>query len=410
MAVRRTTLGPPGSRGTRARARRLLLPGALTLAVALALVATALPTLSADCGCWRQVRLGTGGAPVATSPKETTLSDVAAPSYGLAWAVGSRGSRPLLVRWNGVAWRETSLPLPDDTLLEGVTAASPRDAWTVGYGSDGTARAAHWDGTGWRAVPVPGRGSSFPRAVEARTTSDAWIVGSGGTMTTRATTWHWDGRAWRQIPIPDGPGTASTLAAVSAHAADDVWAVGGRGAFPARQLILHWDGRGWTPYAAPDLDGEAVLSDVVALGRADVWAVGSATVPVGTASAGASPGTVAERPLAEHWDGRSWRDVPLPGAGGRFYSVAGDGRGGIWAAGERSDGTGLFARWDGRRWEISGAPVVASPGKAAAASGVWGLAAIPGADYLWAVGVYEPSGRVLSAHRASTWTNAPRPR
>jgi hypothetical protein len=402
MAARLTTLGPPGT-------RRLLLPGALALAAGLTFTATA---LSADCGCWRYVRLDTqaGTAQAGTTPAETTLSEVAAPSYQVAWAVGSRDSRPLLVRWNGVGWRETALPVPADTLLEGVTAASPRDAWTIGYGSDGGARAAHWDGDGWQAVTVPGRGSSFPRAIDARTTSDAWIVGSGGTGTTQATTWHWDGRTWCQVDIPDGPETASALAAVSVQDEDDAWAVGGRGAYPARQLILHWDGQGWTPYTAPDIDGEAVLADVVALGRDDVWAVGSATVPVGTGPAGTAPGTVVERPLAEHWDGRAWRDVPLPGTGGRFYSVAGDGHGGIWAAGERPDGTGLFARWDGRRWEPSRAPVVAAPGTPAPAASVWGLTLIPGTDYLRAVGSYEARGGALSALHAITWTNAPRPR
>jgi hypothetical protein len=410
MAARLTMPAAPGGRSAGSRARRLLLPGALMLAVGLGLTATALPTLSADCGCWRYVRLNADGTPATASTAyraETTLSDVAAPSYQVAWAVGSRGSDALLARWTGLGWRETALPVPADTLLEGVAAASPRDAWTIGYGPGGTPRAAHWDGDGWRSMPVPGQTPAFPRAIDARTAGDAWIVGSGGSGVTQATTWHWDGRSWQQVVIPDGPGTASTLAAVSARAPDDVWAVGGRGSFPARQLILHWDGQGWTPYTAPDLDGEAILSDVVALGRADVWAVGSTTVPAPTGSA---PGTVTDRPLAEHWDGRSWRDVPLPEASGRFYGVTGDGHGGIWAAGERPDGRGFFARWDGARWELSAAPAPGAPGTAAPSAAVWNLARISGTDYLWAVGAYEPLTGELPARRAITWTNAPRPR
>jgi hypothetical protein len=385
----------------------------LALAVGLVLAAAVPPVLSADCGCWRYVRLNTGDASVPESAEETTLGEVTAPSYRVAWAAGSRGSRPLLVRWNGLGWQETPLPMPADTLLEGVAAASSEDAWTIGYGSDGTPRAAHWAGDTWQSVALPSQSPSFPRGIDARTTADAWIVGSGGTGTTQATTWHWDGRDWRQVHIPDSTETASTLVAVSARASDDVWAVGGRGAFPARQLILHWDGQGWTPYIAPDLDGDAVLSDVVALDRNDVWAVGSATGPQNS-MVPASIGTVSERPLAEHWDGRAWRDVPLPGVGGRFYSVTGDGHGGIWAAGEKSDGTALFARWDGHRWELSGAPVPGTEGAdarmASPASGVWGLTRIPRTDYLWAVGTYRPPGRDIPAHLAITWTNAPRPR
>jgi hypothetical protein len=379
------------------------------------LAAAVPPVLSADCGCWRYVRLNAGDSLAPASAEETTLGEVTAPSYQVAWAVGSRGSRPLLMRWSGLFWRETPLPVPADTLLEGVAAATPGDAWTIGYGPDGTPRAAHWAGDTWRPVAMPQQGPSFPRAIDARTTADAWIVGSGGTQ---ATTWHWDGGAWSQVVIPDSTATPSALVAVSARASDDVWAVGGRGASPARQLLLHWDGQGWTPFIAPDLNGAAVLADVVALDRNDVWAVGSAREPQTsepqTSMATATIGTVPERPLAEHWDGRAWRDVPLPGVGGRFSSVTGDGHGGIWAAGERSDGTAFFARWDGRRWELSGAPV---PGgedtgarMASPVSGVWGLTRLPRTDYLWAVGTYRPSGRDIPAHLAITWTNAPRPR
>src|SRR3954452_3532411 len=56
----------------------------------------------AECACWRYVRTGDAGP-------GTTLGDVAAPTPEVAWAAGSRGSRPMLMTWTGIRWRETPL-------------------------------------------------------------------------------------------------------------------------------------------------------------------------------------------------------------------------------------------------------------------------------------------------------------
>ncbi|MBC6456757.1 hypothetical protein [Actinomadura sp. HBU206391] len=388
---------------------------ASALAACAVVLGTPAPTM-ADCECWHYVR-------AEGSTENTTFSEVSAPSFTTALAAGSRGSTPLLAHWNGVRWREAVLPLPRDTAMEGVAASSIRDAWAVGYTPGGTAYTARWAGDRtWEAVPMRAREPSFPRAVDARSPRDAWIVGSSGHPHARAASWHWNGRHWQAVPVPDLseiPGQGhSELVAVSALAADDVWAVGSGGTTPPHSrsiadrgdgavphaLIAHWDGRAWTSVPAePSAGGgpsASVLADVVALSADDVWAVGTAW-----------PGT--DVPMAWHWNGTVWQNVAIPWKRGRLYSVAGDGRGGVWAAGESAAGTALLAHWNGERWDVSGAPTPGDtePGEGAptghGAGAVRGLANARGTSYLWAVGAYARPGPNEPVPHLLTWTNAP---
>jgi hypothetical protein len=84
-----------------------------------------------------------------------TLNAVAAVSAGRASAVGSTNAfTPLVLRWNGFAWKRVSEPLASADLL-GVTATSADNAWAVGYTTatspfDGII--VHWNGTSWKRV------------------------------------------------------------------------------------------------------------------------------------------------------------------------------------------------------------------------------------------------------------------
>jgi len=96
---------------------------------------------------WRAV-------PVPT-PKYATLISVGAASDGRAWAVGSyfyndtTDTRTIIMYWNGSAWHQVNSPNPagGDELYQ-VSAASPRDAWAVGYTNSGTL-ILHWNGKNW---------------------------------------------------------------------------------------------------------------------------------------------------------------------------------------------------------------------------------------------------------------------
>ncbi len=360
----------------------------MSVRLAAALLLALPPAVHAECACWRYVRVGGQG--------DATLGAVTAPSTGTAWAIGSRGSRPLLLRWSGDRWRGVRVPLPADTLLTGVSA-TPSAGWIVGYGADGTPRTARWTGTTWQPGRLPSTGAAFPRAVAGRTPTDAWAVGS--TAAGSAMTWHWDGKAWHPLPVDDPSDVSSALAAVDARSSSDVWAVGGRGAFPPRPLVLHYDGTAWTPRPLPPQQGEVSLADVAAPAPNDVWIAGSRY-------------DTADHPFTAHWDGHAWKVVPLA-ADGRLSSVAADGHGGIWAAGTRGNGTPLFAHSTPSGWDLSTAPVprptqVVRGGRTL--SEVWGLARTPGTDHLWAVGSQDVPTRTDSLHTPLTWTTAPRPR
>jgi hypothetical protein len=81
---------------------------------------------------------------------------------GTAWCVGTTASYPLIEHWSGARWVAMKLPakLPADTILMGVTATSPSNAWAVGYygdtraGDDGSPQdmktvVLHWNGKTW---------------------------------------------------------------------------------------------------------------------------------------------------------------------------------------------------------------------------------------------------------------------
>ncbi len=138
-------------------------------------------------------------------------------------------------------------------VLNGVSALSASDAWAVG--STGTKTLIlHWNGASWTRVPSPspagGVGSNLS-AVSAPSASDAWAAGSYFTSSGESKTLilRWNGAAWTVVASPNPGGTTGTaLLAVSALSASNVWAVGttaSSGPVP-KTLILHWNGTSWT--------------------------------------------------------------------------------------------------------------------------------------------------------------------
>ena len=93
-------------------------------------------------------------------------------------------------------------------LLTGVSALSPADAWATGsYESSGgtviLTFVLHWNGTRWTQVPAPsprGTGTSpftVLTGVSARSPGDAWAVGCACTNDFDTTlVLHWNGTAW----------------------------------------------------------------------------------------------------------------------------------------------------------------------------------------------------------------------
>jgi hypothetical protein len=86
----------------------------------------------------------------------TLLTDITAMSPHDAWTTGITGNRSLIEHWNGTAWRRISIRLPaDGGMLIGVYAASGRSALAVGCTKNFASTKArplvlHWNGTAWK--------------------------------------------------------------------------------------------------------------------------------------------------------------------------------------------------------------------------------------------------------------------
>ena len=133
------------------------------------------------------------------------LSGVSALSTDDAWAVGSTG-RSLIEHWNGQSWvRVPSVDAGTSSALRAVSAVSANDAWAVGSYATATAFKTlieHWNGTSWVRVASPnahGADVNTLDGVSAASSSDVWSVGShhvGHTPSYRGLVEHWDGTGW----------------------------------------------------------------------------------------------------------------------------------------------------------------------------------------------------------------------
>jgi hypothetical protein len=209
---------------------------------------------------------------------------------------------------------------------------------------------------------------------------DVWAVGGSddfGSYTSLVE--HWDGTSWSIVPAASFPGV---LYGVVALGRDNVWAVGTE-SYPGRGLIEHWDGRSWT---ATYLRFGAVLRGVAAVGARDIWAVGQrygGTNPFGDTT------------LAMHYNGRVWTQVRSPNPlrttdtdQDWLTSVSAVSAKNVWAVGRYGNhdlGTldkTLIEHWNGARWTVVPSP---DPGGSSVDNDLWGVSAIRAGD-VWAVG------------------------
>ena len=120
----------------------------------------------------------------------------------------------LVLHWNGTAWARVASPSPGrsplNDSLSGVSVLSASDAWAVGASGHGHSvfspqktLVLHWNGTRWTQVPAPsprGTGTSpftVLTGVSARSPGDAWAVGCACTNDFDTTlVLHWNGTAW----------------------------------------------------------------------------------------------------------------------------------------------------------------------------------------------------------------------
>ncbi len=270
---------------------------------------------SALAGAANAAARGPGGA--ASFLFRGVLRGVAATSVSNAWAVGCTGydcsdktDKPLILHWNGSAWRrQDPQALADGRALYGVAATSARDAWAVGQTWSYKTLILHWNGRAWTRVPSPDplAVSDVLPGVTALSPRSAWAVGwgvpTGGGW--RELTMHWNGKAWKVVTEPhssDHPGRCCRRLGPQRLAVGSF--EGNNGATVS--LILHRNGTRWARVPSPDppdrqAGGGAGFLAVAAGTARSAWAVGSG---------GTGPGTLIAR-----WNGSVWRQVPTPRSG-----------------------------------------------------------------------------------------------
>ncbi len=359
------------------------------------------------------------------------LNAVAATSATDAWAVGSfsnmhldiHGAKALIEHWNGSAWsvvKSPNAPL-GDSILNGVAAISPTNAWTVGYTFTDNASYVrqtlieHWNGTAWVVVASPSlvNGAQLT-AISALSATDIWAVGYGNdnnpaqTSLEQSLIIHWDGKAWREVQSPNPGSGFNLLTGLAAVSTNDIWTVGtfsngNSGVEMGEELIEHWNGASWTVVQGPNAGTQGnSLSAIAAISTNDIWAVGN--------SSSNSPTDT----LIEHWNGTTWSIVTGQNPGkesNTLGAVVTFSAHDIWAIGSSNSAfTGqqaqpLIEHWNGTSWST-----VASPGIGTNNTTLDAAVLVPHATNIWAVGIgatYGTPVEVSSPNTNQTITETP---
>lgn len=171
---------------------------------------------------------------------------------GRAWRNTIKTGVPAIQSWDGSRWHHDELPDVGPGELVSITVRAVDDVWAagVGYSDPQTPLLLHWNGQAWRRVEVPAE-HTWLSGVTAFGADDVWVV--GGSSSERGDVpfaAHWDGRKWtvtRAPRIADG-----RLKSVTRTSDGRVWAVGGKGDV---SVALYWSVplRTWVRVQAPDV-------------------------------------------------------------------------------------------------------------------------------------------------------------
>ncbi|MCQ4210332.1 hypothetical protein [Streptomyces longispororuber] len=307
---------------------------------------------------------GPESAPVVRRARRRWAAVLTATVLGLGSGLPAAGA-PVQAAAHG--WLPEAAPVDQASLLA-VAQVGPRTTWAAGVELSQSGKAVRQTplllarddraGDGWRRVQVPGVDSSGSRfnAVSAAAPDDVWLTGDAtadGILTA-----HWDGAAWQTVSAPVPSNDGAGLLGVATVSPADAWAVGwataadGSGAFTG--LIEHWEGASWRPVPLPAGSSVAALDAVTAVSARDVWAAGFDTD---------------DQPVLLHYDGAAWKQLPRPPIGGPYGEVnalAAAGPDDVWAVGrvvtdENDRGHALALHWDGTAWHRLRTPASAGP-------------------------------------------------
>jgi hypothetical protein len=294
--------------------------------------------------------------------------------------------------------------------LVSVTALTKTDAWAVGATNKNQPVILNWNGKAWKPVSVPGTSGFDPVAVRAASPGNVWITGTSKSGAGVAHVWNGTTKSWRTISLPVNFYDAAVISAT------DVWGYGQNGfgctTNPADTCLYHWNGKVWSGTQVAGTSGDITAAGPHAwfAGLTNVRTVnsGSTGVPAiyeltgGTVRKVSAPsarvangvevaaapngrlwlGTMLpanEAPVLFHWTGKTWTGIGIPATIGgqpRFIeaNLAYDGGSGVW--------WGPFSHWTGSKW-VGTFPDTGLGGYGFALS--W-VSAIPGSASIWAAG------------------------
>lgn len=329
---------------------------------------------AATAAAWRIV-------PAPRLAANNALDDVVATGPNAAWAVGTEGfnasknvpGAPIILRWNGHRWAIAYKGSWRGGIFA-VAAQSATSAWALGSTDDGMHQhLLHWNGHSWRETAFPGKANTFYGNLGLTAAAGhAWIIAITGSQSSQI--FGWDGRSWREQHYSCA--LNCTLYAIKARTANDVWAVGSylKSFTTGSALALHWNGTSWRTVPMPYVE-HSYLTGGFASSASSAWA------------AGAIFGT--NRSALFRWNGKVWRTAAVPSGMtapplGETTRITGDAHGRLWLAGVGLPGNRVvYFRYNGRAWSrVLGAAVANQTGAQPNA-----IAAVPGTSATWSVGV-----------------------
>lgn len=286
---------------------------------------------------------------------DSQLNAISAISANDIWAVGSvndtdRIYKPLLIHWDGTLWTVSTHPQIENSFLRlsGVDASATDDVWAVGiyYEKEGPSKPLilHWDGLAWKQSSHTNLNGSSPSGVAVISNSETWIVGSASILTYDLPldikvplTAHSNLDGWVTFPTPGSGLKQNSLDAIAANTSEDIWAVGSSRPFSRTEtLIEHWNGSTWSivPSQNPS-ESSNVLTAVAVHDRNDVWVAG--TYFSGNSTQG----------LVQHWNGKDWETTPIQNPAqyrNTIKAISTTPTGTVWIAGSQSRERGTATR------------------------------------------------------------------
>jgi hypothetical protein len=194
---------------------------------------------------------------------------------------------------------------------------------------------------------------------------------------------------WTVVPSPSIGNLDNNLTSVSAASPNDAWAVGDyynqTNPTVLASMAEHWDGNSWTEYPLPNVGANLnTLLGVSELPTGHAWAVGYYL-----------KGNYVQQTLVQHWDGSTWTVIPSPSPGSQrdiLYGVAALSDTDVWAVGGQQDANGtwksLTEHWDGSSWSVVASQ---NPGTA---------------DLLYAIKAVSPSSVYAVGQQSTAFPNS----